>query len=75
MTAQIKPIKLWTQAGERAPGINPGKVAIVLRELGLPYEEIPFPIADVKTPEYLAINPNGRLPGTYSLPGVAWLGS
>ncbi len=33
-----------------------------LKELGLPYDIIPIPFSDIKKPEYLAINPNGRLP-------------
>ena len=34
------------------------------RELGLPFEKVPVQFADgsTKTPEYLAINPNGRIP-------------
>jgi glutathione S-transferase len=35
---------------------------MVLEELGIPYEHIPIDFKDVKQPEYLAINPNGRLP-------------
>ena len=34
------------------------------RELGLPFEQVPIHFADgsAKTPEYLALNPNGRIP-------------
>ena len=53
-------LKVW---GEGGP--NPPKVAIILEELGLPYEFVPIAMADVKKPEYLAINPNGRLPAIY----------
>lgn len=53
----MKPITVWGQGGP-----NPPKVAIILEELNLPYEVIPTPITDVKKPEYIAINPNGRLP-------------
>jgi glutathione S-transferase len=60
MSAQIKPIKVW---GEGGP--NPPKVTIILGELGLPSEIIPVPFSDVKKPEYLAINPNGRLPSIH----------
>ncbi|KAL2040333.1 hypothetical protein N7G274_006776 [Stereocaulon virgatum] len=57
MSPQIKPIKIWGSAGP-----NPSKILIILEELGLPYEIIPVPFSDVKNPEYVAINPNGRLP-------------
>ena len=38
-------------------GPNPPKVAIFLEEIGLPYEAVAIPLADVKKPDYLAINP------------------
>ena len=60
MSSQIKPIKVWGQGGP-----NPPKVAIILAELGLPYEIDPIPFSEVKNPEYLAINPNGRLPSIH----------
>ena len=60
--ANLKPIKVWGRGGP-----NPPKVAVVLEELGIPYEAIPMPLSDVKKPEYLAINPNGRLPFIYDL--------
>jgi glutathione S-transferase len=60
MSAQIKPIKVWGKGGP-----NPPKVAIILEELDLPYETVAIPLSDIKKPEYLAINPNGRLPAIY----------
>jgi glutathione S-transferase len=60
MPSRIKPIKVWGKGGP-----NPPKVAIVLEELGLPYEIVAVPLTDVKKPDYLAINPNGRLPAIY----------
>ena len=60
MSSQIKPIKLWGHGGP-----NPPKVAIVLEELGIPYEQVPISLAEVKGPEYTAINPNGRIPAIY----------
>lgn len=60
MSSQIKPIKVWGKSGP-----NPPKVAIVLEELGLPYEVVPIPLSDVKNPEYVAINPNGRVPAIH----------
>jgi len=57
MSSQIKPIKVWGKGGP-----NPPKVAMILEELGVPYDAIHFPLSDVKSPGYVAINPNGRLP-------------
>jgi GST-like protein len=43
---------------------NPTKVALLLEELGLPYEPIPVDTrkGDQHKPEYLAINPNAKVP-------------
>lgn len=38
---------------------------MILEELGVPYEAEAVPMTDIKKPEYLAINPNGRLPSIY----------
>ncbi|KAH6720062.1 putative glutathione S-transferase Ure2-like protein [Leptodontidium sp. 2 PMI_412] len=58
MASQIKPLQLY--GGILGP--NPGKVSVLLTELGVPFETVTIPITDVKKPEYTAINPNGRLP-------------
>ena len=60
MSSQIKPITIWGQGGA-----NPPKVCIIFEELGLPYQVIPVPFSDVKKPDYVAINPNGRLPSIH----------
>ena len=60
MSSQLKPIKLYGVGGP-----NPPKVAMVLEELGLPYEPIFIPLSDVKGAEYTKINPNGRIPSIY----------
>jgi len=60
MSAQLKPIKVWGKGGP-----NPPKVAIFLEELNVPYEFVEIDFSGVKKPEYLAINPNGRLPAIY----------
>src|SRR4051812_8409554 len=43
---------------------NPTKVALFLEEAGLPYEPIPVDTrkGDQHKPEYLAINPNAKVP-------------
>ena len=53
--SSLKPITLYSHKG----GPNPWKVAIILEELGVPYENT-FPA--VKEEPYLSINPNGRVP-------------
>ncbi|KAE8338256.1 hypothetical protein BDV24DRAFT_166460 [Aspergillus arachidicola] len=58
MTTTIQPLKLY---GER-PTANPVKVLILLNELSLPYTISPIPFTEVKSPSYLSLNPNGRLP-------------
>jgi GSH-dependent disulfide-bond oxidoreductase len=47
-----------------APTPNTWKVSIMLEECGLPYRHVPVDImaGEQKTPEFLAINPNGRIP-------------
>jgi GSH-dependent disulfide-bond oxidoreductase len=47
-----------------APTPNTWKASIMLEECGLPYRVIPVDImaGDQKNPEFLAINPNGRIP-------------
>jgi glutathione S-transferase len=60
MSSQLKPIKVWGKGGP-----NPPKVAIVLAELGLSHEIVRIPLSKVKDAEYLAINPNGRIPAIY----------
>ena len=52
-------IELYTAATP-----NGFKVSIALEELGLPYRVIPldFSTMEQKKPEFLAINPNGRIP-------------
>lgn len=56
-STQLEPIKVWGKGGP-----NPPKVAIVLKELGIPHEITPIPLSDVKKPDYVSINPNGRIP-------------
>ena len=47
-----------------APTPNGHKVSILLEELGVPYNIVKLDLGSgaQKTPEYLAINPNGRIP-------------
>lgn len=46
------------------PTPNGIKVAVALEELGLPYEahRLDFAANDQKTPEFLSLNPNGKIP-------------
>ena len=60
MSSNVKPIKVYGKGGP-----NPPKVAMILEELGIPHEIIDTQIADTKSPEYLTINPNGRLPSIH----------
>lgn len=60
MSSAVRPIKLYGQGG-----LNPAKVRILLEELHIPFEAISVKLADVKNPEYVAINPNGRVPAIY----------
>jgi glutathione S-transferase len=60
MSSQLKPIKLWGRTG-----INPSKVKLILEELNLPYEAVSQPLATVKNSDYVAINPNGRVPSIH----------
>jgi hypothetical protein len=47
---------------------NPAKVLIIFEELGLPCQTILVDGDDVKKEPFVSINPNGRAPGTTSLP-------
>ena len=56
--SSLKTITLWSHAG----GPNPWKVAIILNELGVPYENKVLGHPKNKEEPYLSLNPNGRLP-------------
>ncbi|MCJ1377576.1 hypothetical protein MMC17_000671 [Xylographa soralifera] len=60
MAHPLQPIKVWGKGGP-----NPPKVAMILSELGIPYDAEAIPMPDLKKPAYLAINPNGRLPAIH----------
>ncbi|KAF1966455.1 glutathione S-transferase [Bimuria novae-zelandiae CBS 107.79] len=57
----IKPLKIWGKLN----GPNPVKARIALQVLGVPFEDDPLDRDQVKSAEYLAINPNGRWPAVY----------
>jgi glutathione S-transferase len=56
------------------PSGNGYKVRLVLRQLGLPYELVELDIkrGETRTPEFLAKNPNGRIP-LLEIPGQGFL--
>lgn len=56
------------------PSGNGYKVRLVLRQLGLPYELVELDIKQgaTRTPEFLARNPNGRIP-LLEIPGQGYL--
>src|SRR6201982_730588 len=49
------------------PTPNGVKVSIMLEEIGLPYEVhlVDFGKDDQKTPEFLSLNPNGKIPSIF----------
>jgi glutathione S-transferase len=56
------------------PSGNGYKVRLVLRQLGLPYEIVQLDLkqGETRTPEFLAKNPNGRIP-LLEVPGLGYL--
>jgi glutathione S-transferase len=58
--SSLQPIKVYGKGGP-----NPPKIAMLCRELSLPHELIPITFPDLKKPDYLAINPNGRMPAIH----------
>jgi glutathione S-transferase len=56
------------------PSGNGYKVRLVLKQLGIPYELVEVDILNggARTPEFLAINPNGRVP-VLEVPGRGYL--
>lgn len=59
MSSQLKPITIWGQGGP-----NPPKIIFILKELDLPHEiiDLKHTTLSFPDPEYLTINPNGRVP-------------
>lgn len=55
-----EPIKLWGNTGP-----NPLKIKFILNELEVPYEVVNISLDEIKGSEYLAVNPNGRIPAIY----------
>ncbi|KAB5566041.1 glutathione-s-transferase theta, gst [Coniochaeta sp. 2T2.1] len=54
----LKPLLLYY----RGPSPNPWKVAIILEELGLPWERLSVQNAELKTEPFISLNPNGKVP-------------
>src|SRR5258708_34552951 len=53
------------------PTPNPAKIALFLEEAGLPYEVVPVDTSkgEQHTPEFRAINPNGKVPAIVDTDG------
>ncbi len=58
MTTSLKPLVLW--GVEHGP--NPWKVAFALDELAIPYTHRIIDFSSTKTPPFIDISPNGRVP-------------
>ncbi|KAF2014066.1 putative glutathione S-transferase 1 [Aaosphaeria arxii CBS 175.79] len=56
-SSTVQPIKVWGKGGP-----NPPKIAMIVKELNIPHEIIPIEFSELKKPDFLAINPNGRMP-------------
>ena len=54
------------------PTPNPAKVALLLEELGLPYETVPVDTSkgEQHSPAFRAINPNGKVPAIVDEDGI-----
>lgn len=54
------------------PTPNPAKVSLFLEEAGLPYEIVPVDTSkgEQHTPEFRAVNPNGKVPAIVDTEGV-----
>ncbi|KAL8784485.1 MAG: hypothetical protein Q9195_009032 [Heterodermia aff. obscurata] len=57
MASPLKPILLHSH-----PGPNPWKIALLLSELDVPYSTHVYSTQELKTQEFLAINPTGMAP-------------
>jgi glutathione S-transferase len=62
------PIQIY--GGPRSP--NSRKVMILAAELGIPFESIQPDFAGQRSPEYLAMNPNGKVPTLVDDGFVLW---
>lgn len=58
--ASLQPITIYGKGGP-----NPPKVRILCEELGIPHTVIDTAFPDLKKPDFLAINPNGRMPAIH----------
>lgn len=58
--SSFEPIKVYGKGGP-----NPPKIAMLCRELAIPHTVVDIPFSDLKKPDYLATNPNGRIPAIH----------
>ncbi|KAF3008697.1 hypothetical protein E8E13_009463 [Curvularia kusanoi] len=59
-TSSLQPITIY---GKHGP--NPPKVRMLCEELNIPYKLIDTQFSELKQPDFLAINPNGRMPAIH----------
>ena len=58
----IQAVKLYANIGTTGATPNPIKVAIILEELGVPYEQQILDFSALKQEPFISLNPNGRMP-------------
>lgn len=50
-------VKIYGPAASRA-----ARALWIVHELGIPFEHVPIEMKDLKSPDYLKVNPNGKVP-------------
>lgn len=58
--SSLQPITIYGKLGP-----NPPKIRMICEELDIPYTLIDTQFPDLKSPDFLAVNPNGRIPAIH----------